>query len=101
LTCPLIVTRLVPTRRLSPRRYRMASTGGLPLAAAMGMVHRIHRYAAVHRTPSQPARASSFSDGHVFVVDVAHLPDRRHAILRAFAGLTGRQLHHRVLFFLV
>ena len=33
------------------------------------------------------------------MIQISHLPNRRHAILRDFAGLTRRQLHQRVIAF--
>src|SRR6266478_270533 len=74
---PLIVPRLVSPRRLAPRRYRMTSARGLAFAAAMRMVHRVHRNAAVMRTLSHPARASRLAPRDVFVVRVPHLPNCR------------------------
>src|SRR5208337_3928769 len=47
---PLIVPRLVATRRLAPWGHRMASAGGFAFTAAVRMVHRVHRNAAVMRT---------------------------------------------------
>src|SRR5437868_11006802 len=84
---PLIVACLVPAGGLAPRRHRMASAGGLAFAAAMRMIHRVHRNAAVMRTFPQPACPSGFPDGDVLVIGVADLPDRRHAVLRDFARL--------------
>src|ERR1700716_2406979 len=74
---PLIVPRLVPPRRLAPRRHWMTSAGGFAFTAAMRMVHRVHRNAAVMRTLPHPARASRLAPRHVLVVCVAHLPYRR------------------------
>src|SRR5271157_718113 len=97
---PLVIPRLVPARRLPPRRHRMPSARGLAFTAAVRMVHGVHRNAAIHRLPSQPARASRLADGDVLVIQISHLPDRRHAILRNLASLARRQLHQRVVRFL-
>src|ERR1019366_2675843 len=74
---PLIVSRLIAARRLAPWGHRMTSAGGLAFAAAMRMIHRVHRNAAVMRTLSHPARASRLAPGDVFVIRVSHLPNRR------------------------
>ena len=65
----------------------MTSAGSFSFAAAVWMVNRIHRDSAIDGTPSQPAIAAGFSDGDVFVIEIADLSDRRHAILRDFASL--------------
>ena len=49
LVGPLVVARLVAARGLAPRRHRMPAAGGLALAAAVRVVHRIHHDAAVVR----------------------------------------------------
>src|SRR5580692_8686435 len=96
----LVVPRLVPARRLAPRCHGMPAARSLSFTAAMRMVYRVHRYTAVVRTLTQPPRPSGFADRHILVIDVADLPDRRHAVLRNLARLARRQLHQRVLFFL-
>src|SRR5580693_5542039 len=96
----LVVPRLVPARRLAPRCHGMPDARSLSFTAAMRMVYRVHRYTAVVRTLTQPPRPSGFADRHILVIDVADLPDRRHAVLRNLARLARRQLHQRVLFFL-
>src|SRR3954468_6974224 len=77
----------------------MPSARSLAFAAAMRMVDRVHRYAAIHRTPSQPTSSSSLADRDVLVIDIAHLPDSGHAILRNLAGFSGRQFHQSVVAF--
>src|SRR5215813_9730445 len=59
---PLVIPRLVAARRLAPGRHRMPSTRSLSFAAAMGMIHRVHRDPAIVRTLAHPARASRLSD---------------------------------------
>src|SRR5580658_9442767 len=44
---PLVVARLVAACRLAPRGHRMKAARGLPLAAAVRIVARVHRNAAV------------------------------------------------------
>src|SRR5581483_4616822 len=65
----------------------------------MRMVDRVHRNPAVMRTLTQPPRTTRFADGDVLVVDIADLPNRRHAVLRNFAGFAGRQFHQGVFAF--
>src|SRR5271166_4350813 len=45
----LVVAGLESARRLAPRSHRMAAARGLAFAAAVRMVHRIHRHPAVMR----------------------------------------------------
>src|ERR1700691_5563404 len=73
---PLVIARLVTACRLAPWRYRMTSAGGFAFTAAMRMVDRVHRNAAVMRTLSHPARASRLAPGNVFVVRVPNLSNR-------------------------
>src|SRR5579871_2246032 len=96
---PLVVARLVSAGRLSPWRYRMTSAGSFAFTTTVRMVHWVHGNSAVVRALTQPARPSSFSDGDVLVIGVAHLPNRRHAILSNLAGFTRRQFHQRVVAF--
>src|SRR5207248_2247256 len=87
LVCALVVARLVSAGRLSPGRDRMASTRSFAFTTAVRMVDRVHHYAAVGRADAQPARASSFADADVLVVQIAHLTDGRHACHQDFARL--------------
>src|SRR5450631_2855559 len=96
---PLIVPRLVATRRLAPRRHRMTSTGSLAFTAAMRVVHRVHRNTAVMRTFPHPPRTSRLAPRHVFVVRISHLPNRRETIEQYLAGFARRQLHQSVVAF--
>src|SRR4051794_175615 len=80
LVGPLVVTRLIATRRLAPRSPRVTSAGSLALTTAVRVIDRVHGDAAVVRTLAQPARTSGLADRNVFVVEVADLPDGRHAI---------------------
>src|SRR5437868_2331180 len=91
----LVVARLVSQGRLAPGRYRMASTTGFALAAAMRMVHWIHGHATVGGANSHPTLASGLADGDVFVVEIAHLANGGHAIHQNLASLARRQLDQR------
>src|SRR6202021_580297 len=88
----LVVARLVATRRLAPRGYRVTAARGLALAAAVRVIDRVHGHAAGGWTNALPAIASRLTDGHVLVVRVAHLSDRRHALDQHAPRLAGRQL---------
>src|SRR5580704_3981702 len=96
----LVISRLVSAGRLPPRGDRMTSAGSLAFTTAVRVIHRVHGNAAIVRTLAEPARPSSFADGHVFVIEIPHLADRGHAALRNLANLTRRQFHQRVLAFL-
>src|ERR1035438_8801914 len=72
----LVVARLESARGLAPRRHRMTAAGGFALAAAVRVIHRVHRDAAVVRSLAQPARAARLAQRNVFVIGVAHLADR-------------------------
>src|SRR5260221_8759453 len=63
----LVVASLESARRLSPRRHRMSAAGSLALAAAMRVIHRIHRDATIVRHLPHPALATGFTQAHVFV----------------------------------
>src|SRR6476469_10447018 len=99
LVRPLVIACLIATRLLTPLSHRMPSARRLAFTAAMRMVNRVHRNTAIMRPLAQPARASSFADGDVLMVDVTDLPNRRHAVLRNFAGFTRWQLHQGILAF--
>src|SRR4051812_41692279 len=90
---PLVVPRLIATSRLAPRGYRMPSARSLSFTTTVRMIHRVHRNAPVMRTLAQPPRPSRLADRDVLVIDVADLPDRRHAILRDLARLARGQLY--------
>src|SRR5262249_34358578 len=91
LVSALVVARLVSARRLPPRRHGVASARSLALAAAVRMVHRVHRHAAHRRALAQPARASGLPDRNVLVLDVPHLSYGGHAVDRHDANLARRQ----------
>ena len=79
----------------APRRARRASARRLALAAAVGMIHRVHGDAAHRRPPALPAVAAGLADALVLVLDVADLPDRRPALLVDLARLAGGQPDER------
>src|SRR5271168_1174728 len=97
---PLIVTRLVATRRLTPRGDRMTAARGLTFTTTVRVVDRVHRDTAVGRANALPAVASRLTDGDVLVIRIANLADRRHALDQNLAGLAGGQLQKSVIAFL-
>src|SRR5688572_12061610 len=89
---PLVVPRLVTSRRLAPRRNRVAAAGGLAFTAAMRMIHRVHGHAANRGTLAQPARAAGLADPYIFMIRIAYLPDGGHARRGRAPHFAGRQL---------
>src|SRR6202795_2543728 len=70
------------------------------LAAAVRMVHRVHRYAAHRWTLAVPARAARFSVRNILVIEVPELADRGHAINAESPHFTRSHLHQGELAFL-
>ena len=68
---------------------------GFALAAAVRVIHRVHRDAAIVRHLAHPALASGLAERYVFVLDVAHLADGRHALHRHAADFARGQLQQR------
>src|SRR3972149_4209073 len=78
LICGLVFPRLVSLGRFPPRGTRMSSAGGLPLAAAQRVVHRIHSHPAHMGSFTQPSRLSCLADRDINMVRFPPLPDGRH-----------------------
>src|SRR3954463_2931953 len=76
---PLVLARALTLGRLTPRRHRMTAAGGLAFTTAERMVDRVHRYAAVVRTPAEPAQAARLAVVDVLIVGVGHRADGRQA----------------------
>src|SRR6185295_18112909 len=93
---PLVVSGLVTTRRLAPRRHRMAAAGSLTFTTTVRVIDRVHNDTAVMRTLSEPAGTARLTGILIFVINVAYLADRRHAIDRNAARLARGQLQQRV-----
>src|SRR5581483_958105 len=92
---PLDVARLEAARGLAPRRHRMPAPAGFAFAAAVRMIHRVHRNAAVVRALAQPARLPRLAVRFVFMVDIAHLADGGHALHRHAPHFARRQFQQR------
>src|SRR6476620_1190242 len=69
----LVLARLVTACRLAPGRHRIAAAGSLAFAAAMRVVHRVHRYAAYVRANALPTRSTSFTERNILVLNIADL----------------------------
>src|ERR1700694_2745664 len=85
----LVAAGLLALGREAPGRDRMAPAGGAALAAAMRMIDRVHRHAAIMRLPAEPARAAGLADGDVHVIGVRYRADRCHAAAMHQALLAG------------
>src|SRR5690349_16084655 len=86
----------VAHRRLAPWRLRRHAGGRLALAAAVGMVTRVHHDAPDLRPLAEMAGATRLAEALVLVVKVADLADRRHAAEADPAHLARRQTDGRV-----
>src|SRR5512143_101971 len=89
----LVLARLVPLGRSTPRRDRMAAAVGAP---AVRMVDRIHRDAAHRRPDAAPAVGAGLADGAQAVLLVAHFADHRAAVDVHAADLAGAKPQLRV-----
>src|SRR6185503_17789005 len=69
--CALVVARLVAAGRLAPRSHRVTPAGRFAFTAAMRVIDRVHRNAAIVRAPAEPAASACFAERNVFVIAVA------------------------------
>ena len=69
----------------------MTSAAGLAFTTAVGMIHRVHSNTANLRTLAQPAATACFSDGNIFMLEIADLADRRTAFAEDQANFAGLQ----------
>src|SRR5260370_17932700 len=77
---PLVPAGGQSLRLLSPRRDRMGvSLPRFSLAAAVGMVHRVHCKSSNRRTNTQPAALARLADSDDLMVDLSQLSDGRAA----------------------
>src|SRR6266446_2339766 len=100
----LLVRTLVPAgllaqRRESPRRLRVIALD-LAFPAAVRMIHRIHGHAAHGGLDTAPPRASGLAERFIFMVKVANLANRGHAIDGKLAHFAAGHLHQREIAFL-
>src|SRR6201996_296393 len=75
----LVRARLFALGRLAPRRHRVTAARGAAFAAAVRMVDRVHRDAAVMRLAPEPAIAAGLADRNIHVVRIGHRTDGRRA----------------------
>src|SRR3954471_9928994 len=73
----LVLARLVTACRLAPGRHRIAASGSLAFAAAMWVVHRVHRHAAYMWANALPTRSASFTERNILVLNITDLAHRR------------------------
>src|SRR5262245_31425267 len=59
----------------------------------MGMVDRIHNDTTHRWTDSHMALTAGLADGHVFMIEISNLADRRHTFDVNQANFTRRQLY--------
>src|SRR5258708_28921238 len=85
----LVVAGLLALGGEAPWRDRMTAAGGAAFAAAVRMIDRIHRNAAVVRATAHPALAAGLADRDVHVIGVRHRADRAHAAAVHEALLAG------------
>src|ERR1700742_453286 len=75
----LVRTGLLALGRLAPRCHRVTAARGAAFAAAVRMVDRVHRDAAVMRLAPEPAIAAGLADRNIHVVRIGHCTDGRRA----------------------
>src|ERR1043165_1845601 len=92
----LVGAGLLALGRVAPRRHRVTAARGAAFAAAVRVIDRVHRNAAVVRTAAEPALAAGLADRGVHVVRVRHRADRRHALAENQALLAGIEPHDDV-----
>src|SRR3954471_24576799 len=66
----LVGARLLALSGLAPWSDRVTTAGGAALAAAVRMVNRVHRHAAIVRPAAEPARTAGLADRDVHVIGV-------------------------------
>src|SRR3954453_11104574 len=75
---------------LSPRRDRVATTGGLAITTTVRVVHRVHDDTTDGRALALPPHAAGLPPVDVRLLGIADLADRRAAADVDVAHLTGR-----------
>src|SRR5205085_7286629 len=85
----LVLAGLLALGREAPRRDWVPAARGAALAAAMRMVDRVHRHAAIVRAATEPAGAPGLADRDVHVIRVRDGAHSRHAATVHEALLAG------------
>ena len=80
LSVDLLLRVFLPLVGLPHGRDRMTAARGAAFAAAVRMIDRVHRDAAIVRTLAEPAIAAGLADRGVHVVGVRHRADRRETL---------------------
>src|SRR6201995_585350 len=93
----LVRPRLLALGRLAPGRHRMPAARGAAFAAAVRMVDRVHRDAAIVGLAAQPAVTAGLADRNVHVVRVGHRADGGGAAAVDETLLSGIQAHDHVI----
>src|SRR5215212_5163090 len=89
----LIVACLLALGGEAPRGDRMTAAGGAAFAAAVRVIDRVHRDAAVVRHAPHPALAARLADRDVHVIGVRDRADGRHAAAKHQALLARIEPH--------
>src|SRR5437588_5891472 len=92
----LVVAGLLALGGEAPRRDRMPAARGTALAAAVRVIDRVHRNAAVVRHTSHPALATRLADRDVHMIGVRDRADGRHAAAEHQALLARIEPHDDV-----
>src|SRR6185312_11768951 len=92
----LVRPGLLALGRLAPRAHRMPAARRFALAAAMGMVDRVHDDAAIVRTASEPARTAGLADRRIHVIGVRHRADRRETLAMDEPLLAGAEAQRNI-----
>src|SRR6185369_8029561 len=92
---PLVISGLEAACRLTPWSHRMTATRGFTFTTTR-VIDRVHRNAAVVRHAAEPTGFTRLAERHVFMLNVTHLTNRRHAFHQHLANFTGRQFEQRV-----
>src|SRR5579883_329776 len=92
----LVGAGLLALGREAPRRHRMAAARGTAFAAAVRVIDRVHRHAAVVGHAAHPTLAARLADRDVHVVRIGHRTDRGHAATVHQALLGRVQAHDHV-----
>src|SRR5438046_162121 len=76
----LVVARAIALSRLAPLGLGLAATRGATLTTTMRVVDWVHGCTAHFGPAAHPARAARLADADIFVLHVAHLAYRGHAV---------------------
>src|SRR6266496_4065957 len=92
-----ILARAHATSGLAPFGLRRHATRRTTLAAAVGMVARVHRRSTHFGAAAHPALTASFANPNILMVEVADLTDSCEAIDQHLSHFAGRHAQCRVI----